>query len=77
MSDLWNVYAWNRKHSTHAVRVCEHVSIQEASFTVEAYLNRGLDWDAYMVQIEDDPGDEGYWRIQNPEEQYDRLLSKL
>jgi hypothetical protein len=56
METKWNVYAWNRKHSKGAVRVCENVSIEEASFAVEAYLNRGLDWDAYMVLVEDDPG---------------------
>ncbi len=55
-SKLWNVYAWNRKHAPNAIRVEEAVPLQEASFAVDAYLNRGLDWDAYMVQCTDDPG---------------------
>lgn len=54
--NVWNVYAWNRKHSEHAVRVKEAVSIEEASMAVDAYLNKGLDWDAFMVQCSDDPG---------------------
>lgn len=55
-SKLWNVYAWNWKHAPNAVRIKEAVPLQEASVAVEAYLNRGLDWDAYMVQVLDDPG---------------------
>lgn len=54
MEEKWNVYAWY-KHNP-AVRVCEGVSISEAAFAVEAYMNRGLEWDAYMVKQDDDPG---------------------
>ena len=54
MDDKWNVYAWHKNGP--AIRVCEEVSIYEASFAVDAYRNKGLDWDAYMVQTWDDPG---------------------
>ena len=52
--EKWNVYAWHKDGP--AIRVCEEVDFHEAVFAVEAYLNRGLEWDAYMVQTEDDPG---------------------
>ena len=53
--ELWNVYAWH-DHG-RAIRVGYHIGLAEASIMVEAYLNRGLNWDAYMVLAEDDPGD--------------------
>lgn len=52
--EKWNVYAWHANGP--AIRVLENASIYEASFAVEAYLNKGLEWDAYMVQTRDDPG---------------------
>ena len=52
--DLYNVYAWH-DHSP-AIRVMEAATINGASACVDAYLNRGLEWDAYMVNIYDDPG---------------------
>lgn len=54
--ELWNVYVWNRKHAPNAIRIKEAVPLREASFAVDAYLAKGLDWDAYMVQCHDDPG---------------------
>ena len=51
---LYNVYAWH-DHGP-AIRVSEGVSITEANMVVEAYLNRGLEWDAYAVEQGDDPG---------------------
>ena len=55
MDEKWNVYAWYK--DGHAIRVGYHVSIDEAYLMVDAYLNRGLEWDAYMVKASDDPGD--------------------
>ena len=52
--DLYNVYAWHK--GGPAIRVKEGCSITEASFVVDAYLNRGLEWDAYAVEQSDDPG---------------------
>lgn len=52
---LYNVYAWHK--GGHAILVAKDVkSITEANDIVEIYLNRGLDWDAYAVSQEDDPG---------------------
>ena len=56
---LYNVYAWRWRpdgNSTPAVRVAEKTDIVRASNMVDAYLNRGLEWDAYMVEVSDDPG---------------------
>lgn len=54
MEELYNVYAWNRKHSKKAVRVATEVTLARAWDIVMAYQNRGLDWEAYMVNVEDD-----------------------
>ena len=50
----WNVYAWYK--GGPAIRVLTGVSVSEASMAVDAYLGRGLQWDAYMVEQSDDPG---------------------
>ena len=51
---LYNVYAWHDHNP--AIRVAEGKPFAEAAITVDAYLNRGLEWDAYMVEQSDDPG---------------------
>ena len=50
----WNVYAWHKNGP--AIRVLVGGSVSEAAMVVDAYLNRGLEWDAYMVEQSDDPG---------------------
>ncbi len=55
METLWNVYVWHN-HGP-AIRVGYHVTLAQADAMVQAYLNRGVSWDAYMVQAWDDPGD--------------------
>ncbi len=52
--NLYNVYAW-RKHCP-AVLIGEQLTITQASVLVDSYLNRGLEWDAYLVEVNDDPG---------------------
>ena len=51
---LWNVYAW--QYNRPAVKVGTHLDIVRAANMVDAYLDRE-GWDAYMVQVYDDPGE--------------------
>lgn len=51
---LYNVYAWY-KHQP-AVLVGKRLDITQAGVMVDSYLNRGLEWDAFLVDIDDDPG---------------------
>jgi len=51
---LYNVYAWKRREPS--VMVGEALPIKQASALVESYLDKGLDWDAFMVNIDDDSG---------------------
>lgn len=52
--ELYNVYAWRKNHP--AVLVGKRLDITKAGVMVDSYLNRGLEWDAYLVDIDDDPG---------------------
>ena len=57
--EKYNVYAWYRRKDgmpSAAIRVAEAVDISRATVTVDAYINRGLEWDAYLVEVSDDPG---------------------
>lgn len=54
MGKLYNVYAWH-DHAP-AILVAKEVPIAEAAFVQETYLVRGVEWDAFLVDIDDDPG---------------------
>ena len=56
MNEKYNVYARNRKHSRKTVLVGKELDIVRASLMVDAYHNRGIGWDSYFVNVEDDPG---------------------
>lgn len=63
--DSYNVYAWYRRKdgtTSSAVKVCTHVPLNEATVAVDAYMHRGLEWDAYLVPVWDDPEEVPYGR---------------
>lgn len=50
---LWNVYAWHIGKGD-ARLIAEGVDHSTAIDLVEKYLNKGQDWDAYMVPQDED-----------------------
>lgn len=55
----YNVYAWHkRKDGTQspAVRVMTEVSLLDAGIGTDIYQNLGPEWNAYIVEVSNDPG---------------------